>query len=466
MAEIVDRLANNSAELQRAISATGSEFAAAERSLSNGMDDFRTTLTHVAGAIAQFNQSTRATIDEAGSLAETIARRRESLVASAHELSREQAEIDQKLCVQRDAVDSLLNGMKGRREDLEGLVHSFAARIEELFERAEARARDIGAVLAETSQASGSKIEAEYEGIRASIGEERERTATELRAACEQAKAEIENHFALTAERFQSAAAELREMSREVQRELEETREALRRGAADLPRETTQQAASMRRVVADQIKALEELSEIVTRSGRAYDISQPAPVGAEANANASALSPRRPEPHRPAEQPRPQAQAARAAPRPTHAKITERGAGWISDLLARVDRGESGDSKGPPAKPAQPPQRLDAISLDVTRMIDHAAAADAWDRYRRGEANAFSRQIYVGRGPQAFDEIRRRYRLDSEFHATVDRYLQEFERLLGELGQDEANEAVAKSYLLSETGKVYTLLAHAAGKLS
>src|SRR5262249_41034107 len=146
-------------------------------------------------------------------------------------------------------------------------------------------------------------------------------------AACEQAKTELETYFGRTAERFQTAAAELREMSSEIQRELAETRESLRRGAADLPRETTQQAASMRRVVADQIKALEELSEIVTRSGRAYDISQPAPVGAEANANASALSPRRPEPHRPAEQPRPQAQPARAAPPPTQAKATEPCAG-------------------------------------------------------------------------------------------------------------------------------------------
>jgi hypothetical protein len=109
---------------------------------------------------------------------------------------------------------------------------------------------------------------------------------------------------------------------------------------------------------------------------------------------------------------------------------------------------------------------LEAISLDVARMIDHAAAAAAWDRYRRGETNAFSRRIYVGRGAQTFDEIRRRYRADLEFRATVDRYVQEFERLLAELGQDEASEAVAKTYLLSETGKVYTLLAHAAGKLN
>jgi hypothetical protein len=320
-------------------------------------------------------------------------------------------------------------------------------------------------MLAEMSRASGREIESEFAGIHTSIGEERERTAAELRAVCEQAKAEIESHFVSTAQRFQSAAAELRDMSHEVQRELEETREALRRGAADLPRETTQQAAAMRRVVADQIKALEELSEIVARSGRAHDVSQPLSAGAEGTATAYEMPLRRAESARAVEQRRLAAQAPRPAAGPPNGKTSERG-GWITDLLARVDNGERKISEGPAVKPAQPPQRLDAISLDITRMIDHSAAADAWERYRRGEANAFSRQIYVGRGPQAFDEIRRRYRLDPEFHATVDRYVHEFDRLLAELGQDEANEAVAKTYLLSETGKVYTLLAHASGKLA
>ena len=51
----------------------------------------------------------------------------------------------------------------------------------------------------------------------------------------------------------------------------------------------------MRRAVADQIKALEELNEIVTRSGRAFDVSQPAPVRGRA---APPVSPRRVEPAR------------------------------------------------------------------------------------------------------------------------------------------------------------------------
>ncbi|MGH6798347.1 MAG: apolipoprotein acyltransferase, partial [Roseiarcus sp.] len=327
-------------------------------------------------------------------------------------------------------------------------MHSFAERLEDSFEKAAARARDIGAFLAESSQSAGGMIDRQFAGIRANIEKERESTAAAMRAACDQANAELAGIFGQTTERFQSTAAELRNMSREIQRELEATREALRRGAADLPQETAQQAASMRRAVADPIKALEELSEIVTRSGRAYDVSQPAPVNAERAAQP--VAPRRVEPARAAEPPRapepprPEAQRPGSAARPADAKTSGRGSGWISDLLARVDSEEPPVAQNSPAKPTQPAPRLEAISLDVARMIDHAAAADAWDRFRRGETNAFSRRIYVGRGPQTFDEIRRRYRLDPEFHATVDRYVQEFERLLAELGQDEASEAVAK----------------------
>jgi hypothetical protein len=429
------------------------------------MEGFRNSLTQIAAEIAQFNRSARETLSEAGSLAETMARHRESLASSANELSREQSELEQRLVMRRDAIESLLNNTKMRREDLERLVHSFAERIEHEFEKSESRAREIGAALAQTSEASGDAIEGQFAGIRASISEERERMGAELRAACEQAKTELETYFGRTAERFQTAATELREMSREIQRELAETRESLRRGAAELPGETAQQAASMRRVVADQIKALEELSEIVTRSGRAYDISQPAPAaGMERSAAGSPAANRRSEAARQAE---PLRSLPRTPARPEGAKSSERG-GWISDLLARVDSGEPRDSQAPPSKPAQTPPRLETISpQDVARMIDHAAAADAWERYRRGEADAFSRrQIYVGRGPQVFDDIRKRYRLDPEFHATVDRYVQEFERLLEELGQDGANEAVVKTYLLSERGKVYTLLAHVAGKLT
>jgi hypothetical protein len=97
-------------------------------------------------------------------------------------------------------------------------------------------------------------------------------------------------------------------------------------------------------------------------------------------------------------------------------------------------------------------------------MIDHDAAADLWDRYHRGERNVFTRKLYTMQGQRAFDEIRSKYRSERDFMQTVDRYIVEFERLLEEVSRDDRGQVVARTYLTSETGKVYTMLAHAAGR--
>ena len=167
----------------------------------------------------------------------------------------------------------------------------------------------------------------------------------------------------------------------------------------------------------------------------------------------------------------------------TNARLSapgERGPGWLSDLLARASRDEGQTDAArraptpPPPAPAPapaparlaPPQEpLSGISLDGARLIDTRAAEEAWDRYRRGDQNAFSRHIYTGHGPQMFEEIRRRYRVDADFRTTVDRYISEFERILSEANRDDHDDSVTRAYLGSENGKVYTMLAHAAGRL-
>ncbi len=42
--------------------------------------------------------------------------------------------------------------------------------------------------------------------------------------------------------------------------------------------------------------------------------------------------------------------------------------------------------------------------------------------------------------------------------------MQEFERLIAQVSHEDRDSALAKSYLTSETGKVYTMLAHASGR--
>lgn len=97
-------------------------------------------------------------------------------------------------------------------------------------------------------------------------------------------------------------------------------------------------------------------------------------------------------------------------------------------------------------------------------MIDHQAVSELWDRYRRGERNVFTRRLYTLQGQQTYEDIRRKYAAEPEFRATVDRYVTEFEKLIEEVAPKGADDALAQTYLTSETGKVYTMLAHAAGK--
>jgi hypothetical protein len=143
--------------------------------------------------------------------------------------------------------------------------------------------------------------------------------------------------------------------------------------------------------------------------------------------------------------------------------------GWLSDLLSRADNGDN-DREPPRARAPTPPPAaggnpLESLSLDIGRLMDRNLAAEMWDRYQRGERKAFSKRLYTPAGQKAFDEVGRKYRSDRNFKATVDRYITEFERLLDEVARDERGPAALRSHLTSETGLVYTLLAHAAGRL-
>ena len=108
---------------------------------------------------------------------------------------------------------------------------------------------------------------------------------------------------------------------------------------------------------------------------------------------------------------------------------------------------------------------LESLSLDIGRLMDRNLAAEMWDRYQRGESKAFTKRLYTPAGQKAFDEVARKYRADRGFKQTVDRYITEFERLLDEVAREDRGPQALRNHLISETGLVYTLLAHAAGRL-
>ena len=86
-------------------------------------------------------------------------------------------------------------------------------------------------------------------------------------------------------------------------------------------------------------------------------------------------------------------------------------------------------------------------------------------RYQSGEQNVFSRRIYTLTGQSTYDDVRKRMQRDPDFRRTADAYMAEFEQVLRRAAAGPAAAAETREYLLSDRGKVYTMLAHAGGRL-
>ena len=164
--------------------------------------------------------------------------------------------------------------------------------------------------------------------------------------------------------------------------------------------------------------------------------------------------------------PPPQARRTEAPPVSPAAPADQGRDGWLSDLLSRADATGPGRDAPPRGRPqASGGNPLESLSLDISRLMDRNLAAEMWDRYQRGESKAFTKRLYTPAGQKAYDEVARKYRSDRTFKQTVDRYIAEFERLLDEVAREDRGPQALRSHLTSETGLVYTLLAHAAGRL-
>ena len=477
--EVLSGAHENMSSLERTMVTRVAEFVAAMNEVSGKSD---TTARVVDQHLGTFNSLTSKVLSDLSQLASQFNTHGRSLAEAVELLEKSSHRTEEQVVARRAMIEALLTGFDERTEDFGQRLQRFSGLLEESLDAATSRAREIAGIVAETSNDSVQVIEQQFELVRITSEEERKRTSEAMNAVFDGTVAQVHTIFRQSAEHFTEVVQGMKQMAGEMQQELETTRAELRRGIFELPQETAESAAQMRRVIVDQIEALAELNRIVARHGRSLDTSEPIRREAEAVR-------REPEPAH--------AGGGRAPVRPPRGDITgapaaamrgditgapprraepqqgagNRNGGWLSDLLTRASREES-----PPIAPPSPRDNargdggrdtidsLESLAVDVARMVDHEAAADLWERYKRGERGVVNRRLYTPQGQKAFDEIRRKYRGDPEFRQTVEQYIHEFERLLEEVSRGERGQAVVRNYLTSDTGKVYTMLAHAAGR--
>lgn len=297
--------------------------------------------------------------------------------------------------------------------------------------------------------------------------------------------------------KFEGATEEIRKSSEEIREELSRTRADLSHGVRTLPTQTKEYTEAMRKAVMEQIEALKELSGIVEESGRLFDVSRPA-----SGNNAVAMIKQRPQRtistppvNRPG-QSAPQifaiaataaasaepdttvkeadkavynaASPVRPAPSPTASRLAS-SRGWVSDLLARTSKDDAGRSSAtePQSQKAAdiPSETLHSMSADIVQAIDRHAITQLWQHYRRGQRNIAPNRLYTAEGQQIFEKIKHKYALEGDFRRAVGQYITDFERLLGDVTKNGGNNNTVREYLTSDTGKVYTMLAHVSGRI-
>jgi hypothetical protein len=471
--QVLDRLGTTSSTLERVVETASGDLESVRGGLAERVGEFERALGAISSQIAALGRASATTQKEAAGLADRLAEHVNSLAGASHDLAAMQGTFDDAIARRRDSLANLIEEVAAKSDAFENLMQTFTTTVEDSLNRALLRAKDVQTSVAQTTNGAARQITEQFETIRDHAGKERERTSAALEEAYEQANTQLSTIMNLANERFKQTAASLRATTVDITRELEATRQELQRGVLELPRETSEQTAAMRRVVGDQIRALNELAELVAQAGGTFDVAEPGAVTSVITPP-RALEPPRPEPVRPQaadlatqERPRPASRPTAPIPgsAPAASAIAARGQGWLSDLLSRASRedGEPAPANAAPTRPAI--EQLDGISLDIAALIDPATAAEMWDRWRQGDTSAFSRRLYTAQGQQTFDEIRRRYRADPHFRETVNKYVQEFERLLAKIGRDDRDGSQSRDYLLSDNGRVYTMLAHASGRL-
>ena len=171
----------------------------------------------------------------------------------------------------------------------------------------------------------------------------------------------------------------------------------------------------------------------------------------------------------------PSPQSAVAVP-PSATASQGRDSWSLGDLLARAsvdeEHGQQATQQQPPESqpaalpPAAAPQGPPFNVAQLARALDSATASAIWSKLRGGQRGVMVRSIYSAEGRATFDDVSRRYAGDTNFQATVSRYLTDFERILRDTEQNDPTGRQAQAYANSETGRVYLFLAHASGRLS
>ena len=422
----------------------------------------------------------------------------QAIVSASQALDSSNAQINSILERRHAEIASLLETVSTKAQALDKMMHSYSGIIEGSLHQVEERAKQVSATLAQETAAQANQALAEIERLRRDARSHTEQAVAELTGGFHSISDEVASQLGTLTSRFDATTRDLRHTVHSTADEIEGTRAELQRRMQDLPATARHSQEGVRRAISDQLKALGTLSALSSggvQPGQEQGYAPPAQPGGFGNQGqpqgygqqpqgfaggysksgelasvssnlasqlGAAAAP--PQQRPPQGQPAPQQQPTGLGVAMRGQNASSRDDSWsVGDLLARASQADGGTQPPPPGAAHQANRELRLN--DIASAIDQNTASAVWQRFRRGERDVFTRQLYTHQGQATFDEITGRYQRDPAFRGTVDRYISDFERLLEDAEHKGQNGQAIENYLTSETGRVYLMLAHASGRL-
>ena len=417
----------------------------------------------------------------------------QTIMKAANALESANYKIDVTLQNRQVELSTTLDRMSGKAEDLSRFMQGYSSTLEGSLSDAENRTRLLTDEMARGAEARSRSTIADIERLKHDASLETDRALEDLRAKFSNVSQEVTQRLGSMTEQFTVSSGEMRSKAAAAASAFEVEQAHMRAQLQTMPNTTKESADAMRRALGDQLRALEQLSSLTNREASRRDIAPPVEAlapgpsslaaagyplpGRDGGRNLSTLGNslaqelgQRGQPRPPAGVMPPMAQPLNVPP-----SVDPRNSSWsLGDLLARASHDDDGASHSRQQMPGQhtaiPGARTgQSVGLNVeviSRALDAATASAIWARYRAGQRGVMVRSIYTAEGRAAFDEVTRRYREETEFQHTVNRYLGDYERILSESDRRDPSGRLTQSQLTSDTGRVYLFLAHVSGRLN
>jgi hypothetical protein len=423
----------------------------------------------------------------------------QAILSAAKALDSSNTKIDSILESRHQAIIGLLHAVNTKGADLDNMMRSYAGMVESALSNAETRAKQVGSALARDTAGQAQQALSQIERLREEAQAHTARAVGDLKSSFETVITQIGRQLEQMRGQFDNASRGMRDAAQKTATDLDSLRQEMQRRMEGLPQQTAQATAAIRKALSDQLKEIEAITPVLTRpqipsspepyrqpqlpprrnpfrgdEGRVpqYDAppqhrfdapddtsEAPLDLGAVAGSLSQQMSA--------AQHPERRGPGGQAQPEFRQPERRREGGGWsVGDLLTNADAPGYPPQRPDPFAPraSRPQAAAGGLRLDeIARAIDRRTADEVWQRFRAGERGVLGRHLYSVDGQQTFDEISQRYDRDGEFRATVDRYIGDFERLLRDA--EQSDPSVMQSYMTSETGRVYLLLAHASGRL-